>query len=142
MHFSRLEHVTLEHPVTLSRQEYRVEGFKMHHGGGIMKLSGIDSPELAKTFNRFEIFVPLEFASPLKPGEWYEKDLKGMKLIDMQGKEFGVILSIISSSDDLLEIRQPDGKTFFIPFREQFVEEPNLKERSVILKTPWLVEGG
>lgn len=139
-HFSDLALVVLEDPRSKRCREYRVEGFQMHHGGGVMKLQGIDSPEEAKTLSRFEILVPRELAAPLQDDEWYLKDLEGLSVLNPEGDRIGRVAGVIESSDDLLEVERDDGSSFLVPFRKEFVAEPDIADRSIVLNADWLAD--
>lgn len=106
-----------------------------------MKLAGIDSPEAGKTLSGSEILVPKEMAAPLNDNEWYLGDLIGLSLVDDNGNVLGEIVGLVEAADDLLEIKQTDGKQLLVPFRAQFVGEPDLEKRTLVLTAPWLMEG-
>ena len=74
-HFADMEEVTLTDGRT--SKVFKVE--ETSEGVGIlyMKLAGINSPEEAAKYNRWEIVVPRKNAHPLQQGEWYIEDLKG-----------------------------------------------------------------
>ena len=139
-HFLSLESITLKNRKSGAGRKYSVEGVRMHNGGIIIKLSGIDTPELGKTLSGSEILVPRELAAPLAENEWYIYDLIGLNLVDKDGRSLGEITGVIESSDDLLEIRKTSGEYSLIPFRSEFVEEPDLEKGEIILNEPWLLE--
>ena len=139
-HFASLEKVDLKAPDSPRTREYRVEGFRMHQGSGMFKLAGVDSPEAGKQLSGREILVPRELAAPLQKDEWYLSDLVGLRMIDRKGTEYGRIVGIIESSDDLLEIERPEGGRFMVPFRSEFVGRPDLKKGTLVLTAVWLAE--
>lgn len=140
-HFADLETVSLKAANRKTTREYRVEGFRLQQGGGHMKLAGIDTPEAGKTLSGSEILVPKAHAAQLDEGEWYLGDLVGMSLVDDKANVLGEIVGFIEAADDLLEIRKTDGKQLLVPFRAQFVGEPDLESRTLVLTAPWLMDG-
>ena len=106
----------------------------------MFKLAGVDSPEAGKQLSGREILVPRELAAPLQKDEWYLSDLVGLRMIDRKGTEYGRIVGIIESSDDLLEIERPEGGRFMVPFRSEFVGRPDLKKGTLVLTAVWLAE--
>ena len=112
----------------------------MQHEDGLIKLSGVDSPEAGKTLAGYEILVPGDLGAPLNEDEWYLRDLVGLSLVDVKGTTLGEIIGIIESADDLLEIRKPDGSIFMVPFRSGFVEEPDIENGMLVLTALWLME--
>lgn len=106
----------------------------------MMKLAGVDSPEAGKHLAGSEILVTQNNAASLRDGEWYQKDLIGLSLVDPDGESFGRIVSVIEAADDLLEIERPDHRRFLVPFRREFVGEPNLTKGLLVLNASWLAE--
>jgi len=139
-HFSALGSVVLRSRGSQKEREYPVEGFRLQQGGGLIKLSGVDTPEAGKTLAGCEILVSSEFGAALNENEWYLRDLVGLSLIDPDGVLLGKITGIVESADDLLDIRKTDGKNVLIPFRSSFVEEPDIQNGRLILTALWLLD--
>ncbi len=137
-HFQSLEEVELRRRGAERGRTFRVEGFRMHHGGGLIKLEGMETPEEGKTCAGMEIWVGRDRAAHLEKGEWYLRDLVGLRVISEAGESIGSIVGLIVSSDDLLEVQKSDGRTFFVPFRAEFVGEPDLKTGTIVLTATWL----
>lgn len=139
-HFADLRSVVLRPKSGRSAREYQVEGFRIHNGGGMMKFVGVDSPEAGKSLAGSEILVNQDHAAPLKDGEWYLKDLIGLSVVDPDGQSYGRIVSVVEAADDLLEIERPDQRRFMVPFRAEFVGEPNLSKGVLVLNASWLAD--
>lgn len=139
-HFHTLKEVELRHRGADRGRSFRVEGFRMHHGGGLIKLEGVETPEAGKAYSSLEIWVERNEAAPLDEGEWYLSDLVGLEVISETGGNIGTIVGVIESSDDLLEVKKSDGRTFFVPFRAEFVEEPDIGAGTILLSATWLSE--
>ena len=77
-HFADMDEVTLTNGTVsrLAKVESVSEGSNILY----MKLEGINSPEEAAKFNRWEIVVPREKAHKLQKDEWYIEDLKNCAL--------------------------------------------------------------
>lgn len=139
-HFAELDTVNLKAVNRNQTREYKVEGFRLQQGGGLMKLAGIDTPEVGKTLAGSEILVPRDHAAQLNDDEWYLGDLIGLSLTDEQGSVLGEIIGFVEAADDLLEIRKPDGSRFLVPFRSQFVGEPDLENGRIVLTAEWMLD--
>ncbi|MCG8451586.1 MAG: ribosome maturation factor RimM [Spirochaetales bacterium] len=139
-HFSDLETVSLRPRKGGVAREYQVEGFRLHHGGGLLKFAGIESPEAAKTLSGCEILVSKEQGAPLQDDEWYLSDLVGLQMIASDGQIFGTVVGVVESADDLLEVERSSGSRFLVPFRKEFVGEPDLENGTVELTAPQLAE--
>ncbi len=84
-HFARMEEVTLTDGSAkkLCKVEYTKEAADTLY----MKLAGINTPEEAARFNRWQIVVPRKNARPLQKGEWYIEDLKGCSVWYAQSEQ-------------------------------------------------------
>ena len=90
----------------------------------LMRFVGIDSPEKAKTFTGARLVAGREQAAPLKDGEFYIEDLKGLAVIAESGETIGHITDIIEGGGgELAEIELTGGEKRLVPFRKEFFSE-------------------
>ena len=138
-HFSHLNEVMLRQA---EREETRkVAEIDSQGGLLLLRFAGIDSPEAAKLLGGAEIIVERKYAAPLKEGEYYVEDLKGLKVIGPQGEALWRISDVIEGGGgNLAEIELPCGQRRLAPFRNEFFGELNLKEGMVVLLEPWILE--
>ena len=116
-----------------------VESMKASGGTVFVKLKGIDSPEMGKTFSGWEIWTSREFAASLNPDEYYLKDLNGCQIVN-SGKILGKIIGISENSvNDLLEVKTDSG-VFIVPFKEEYIGDVDIAGKTVELAAPWLLE--
>jgi 16S rRNA processing protein RimM len=108
----------------------------------LVKFRGIDSPEAAKTLNGAEIRGKRGEAAPLKPGEYYIEDLKGLAVYAApDGEILGTIAGVIEGGGgSLAEIKLNGGERRLAPFRGEFFGEIDLAGRRVELLCPWILE--
>lgn len=137
-HFHRVESLTLRSKNHMQQSRYQVEGFEIIHGVGTIKLQGINTPEDGKSIIGYEVLVSKHQGSILGENQWYLCDLVGLRVLDAGGRILGEVISMIEISDDIMEVRKPDGTVFMIPFRSNFVQEPNLENRTIVLTAGWL----
>ena len=98
-----------------------------------MKLAGVGSPEAAKELAGAEIVVPRAAAAPLKKGEFYIEDLKGLKVIAASQSGSGEVLGVINDVLDggngsLIEVKLSSGEARLIPFKNEFFGEVDLEK--------------
>ncbi len=116
-----------------------VESIKAAGSMILVKLKGIDNPEVGKSYSGWEIWTNRDFAAPLSSGEYYLKDLNGCNIVS-NAKVLGKIVGISENSvNDLLEVRTDSG-VFIIPFREEFIGVIDLMSNTVELTALWLLE--
>jgi 16S rRNA processing protein RimM len=108
----------------------------------LVKFRGISSPEAAKTLNGAEILVKRGEAAPLKPGEFYIEDLKGLAVwAAPSGEILGTIADVIEGGGgSLAEIELDEGGRRLVPFRDEFFGEIDLTGRRVELLCRWILE--
>lgn len=118
-----------------------IAGFQAGAWGASVAFAGYESPEKAKSLTGLELFLPRDEASPLKEGEYYIHDLVGMALV-YQGEAKGRIQAVLDGgADPLLEVlREPEGGTFLVPFRNVFVGRVDLEGKTIELVAGWLLE--
>jgi 16S rRNA processing protein RimM len=127
-----------------------------------IKFAGIDSPEAAKTLGGAELITGREHASPLKPGEYYIEDLRGLAVIaadaaadtgsqaagagengfsGQNNEILGYITGVVEGGGgDLAEIRLSTGEFRFVPFRSEFFAPLDLSSGRIILLKRWILE--
>jgi 16S rRNA processing protein RimM len=122
---------------------YRVEAWELRSGPSpvlLMKLAGIDTPEEAKTLKGAEITAGRAHAAPLKPGEFYVEDLKGLE-VTAAGEVVGRITDILDGGGgELAEIRLNSGGIRLVPFRGEFFGDISLETGKAVLLERWILE--
>jgi len=107
----------------------------------LMRFAGIDSPEKAKSFAGAQILAGREQAAPLKKGEFYIEDLKGLTVVSEKAETIGRITDIIEGGGgELAEIELADGEKRLVPFRREFFSEISPEKGKVVLQNLWILE--
>jgi 16S rRNA processing protein RimM len=126
-------------------------------GGALaMRFAGFAAPEEARKLSGSELLVSREDAAPLRPGEFYVEDLKGLAVLLGEsadgiaegaafgaaiGAELGRIAAVIEGGGgDLAEIRLANGEARMVPFREEFLYGADLEKGHVLLRNAWILE--
>jgi len=107
-----------------------------------IRFAGFDSPEAAKTLRGAQLLIGRKDAAPLRRGEFYIEDLKGLAVLAADsGEVLGHITDVIEGGGgDLAEVRLNDGKTRLVPFRKEFFTGINLAKGRVMLQNLWIME--
>ena len=165
-HFADMDEVTLTNGTVsrLAKVESVSEGSNILY----MKLEGINSPEEAAKFNRWEIVVPREKAHKLQKDEWYIEDLKGCSIwyketagdtapafdensivgtvTNVLEGGSGYLVEILLSescsflSDDVKLTRKGNPKTVYVPFKDEFIGKVDVDNRQMQLMHLWILE--
>ncbi len=165
-HFARMEEVTLTDGSV--KKVFKVESTKEATETLYMKLEGINSPEEAAKFNKWEIVVPRKYAHQLQKGEWYIEDLKGCSvyykdekrensLQDSSNDVLGTVTNVREGgSGYLVEISLSEScnfladnikfdkngfaKTVFVPFNKEFIGDVDVESKRIQLMHLWILE--
>ena len=106
----------------------------------LMRFAGIDSPEAAGVLKGAEIIAGREFAAPLKKGEYYIEDLKGLEVVDIEGTVLGQIKNVLEGGGGYLaELKLLSGKQRLVPFRNEFFGEIS-DEGKIPLLENWILD--
>lgn len=77
---------------------------------------------------------------PEDPEEFYDHQLIGLAVHDLDGTELGVVTGLTHGAQDLLQIRALDGRATLVPFVSALVPEVDLDAgRVVVADRPGLV---
>jgi 16S rRNA processing protein RimM len=110
-------------------------------GSVLIRFAGIDSPEKAALLKGAEIIAPRENAAPLKEGEYYVEDLKGLEVIDREGKALGHIVAVMEGGGgNLAEVKLISGVVRLAPFRKEFFGDVDLEEGKIVLLESFVLD--
>jgi 16S rRNA processing protein RimM len=110
-------------------------------GTVLIRFEGIDSPEKATLLNGAEIIAPRENAAPLKEGEYYVEDLKGLEVIDREGKTLGHIVTVMEGGGgNLAEVKLLSGERRLAPFRNEFFGDVNFEKGQIVLLESFVLD--
>lgn len=167
-HFAQMKEVALRKNRDSECRSFKVERVEVGGRDLYMKICGIDSPEEAKKYAKWEIVVPRKNAQPLGKDEWYIEDLKGCSLTFAgDGKVgqsvVGTVAGVMEGGNgDLLEVVlaeecdiladsvkysiKKDGskeiRTVYIPFSKEsgFIGNVDVKSGKIELMHLWILE--
>ena len=117
--------------------EVKVEACKQQAKTVIAKLEGCEDRDAAMLLSGTEVSIRPEQLKPLKDNTYYWRDLIGLKVINQQGFDFGVVKSLMETgSNDVLVVKSEQGKETLIPWTMGMaIIEVNLD--SGLIKVEW-----
>ena len=78
--------------------------------------------------------------SPEDPEEFYDHQLVGLAVDDLDGRRLGEVTAVLHGAQDLLQVRTPEGREALVPFVAALVPEVDLGAgRVVVADRPGLV---
>lgn len=67
------------------------------HKGIVMTLPGVDDRDAAEAMRGTDLYVPRSALPPPKPGEYYWVDLEGLRVVNADGVDLGVVSHLFST---------------------------------------------
>ena len=88
-------------------QEYKVEQSQAQGTDVVAKLAGCDDRDLAAAFKGQQVAIPREAFPPAEKDEFYWADLIGLKVVNSEGLDFGVVDSVLETgANDVMVVQQ------------------------------------
>lgn len=125
--FKHLKKVIL----TLGTEERRaeIERVKFLKQMVILKLREVDSRDEAEKLRQCSLYVPREEAVSLEKDEYFIADLLGMRVLDEEEKELGLLQDVLQTgANDVYVIRMTDGRELLLPAIRECVLEVRVEE--------------
>ncbi len=100
-------------------------GQRRYNNAWLIKLSGIDTPEVAKALVGREVLLPKSDLPKLNPGDFYWSDLKGLTVVNHKALVLGKITDLIATgANDVLVVE--GERRYLIPYISNVVVKVDL----------------
>lgn len=120
-------------------REVEIENAWPHKGRMIVKLRGVDSIDAAEMYRGMDLRVPEEALPPLPPGSYYHYQLKGLDVVDENGRGVGRVDDLLETGAAMvLVIRDGDRETL-LPLADEFVRLVDLPAHRMTVRVPEVV---
>ena len=107
-------------------REVEIDSVKYFKNMVILHFKDIDDRNIVEGLRQCDLLIDRADAVPLAEGEYFICDLIGLKIIDENDNELGVLEDIIqTAANDVYQIRKPDGKELLVPSIKDCVLEKN-----------------
>lgn len=122
-------------------REVRVESCWPHKGRFVLKLEGVDSIDEAEGYRGLELRIGEEELAVLPPGSYYHHQLKGLRVVDPEGRALGVAADLMETggASPVLVVRGPGGE-LLVPLAEDFVRSVDLAAGRMVVAVPETVD--
>jgi 16S rRNA processing protein RimM len=90
-------------------QEYEVEQAQVQGSDVVAKLAGCDDRDLAAAFKGRVVAIPREAFPPAEVGEFYWADLLGLKVVNGEGLDLGVVSSMLETGANAVMVVQQNA---------------------------------
>ncbi len=103
----------------------------------IAEVKGVIDRNEAETLRGTKLYLDRDVFPDTDEGEYYVEDLKGLKVIDKDGKEIGIVLDVDNfGASDIIDIKPPSGPSFYIPFTDETVLNVDFDAGTVTIDMP------
>lgn len=99
-----------------------------------IRIQKVDDRSTAQNWVGTDVFVSKENLPPLAPGEYYWKDLIGLKVYSTQDEYLGRIESVIRTGANDVYVARKDEEELLIPALEQVVVSVDLAQKALWVK--------
>lgn len=125
--FTQYPHVFVGSP----RQRYVVKSFRPYQGNWLLHLAGVETREEADRLRGREIFIELA-QRPRQEGEFYAREVIGLKVRTLDGEELGEVTEIlVTGANDVYVVKGERGE-ILLPARVEVIKEIDV-ERGVMM---------
>lgn len=120
--FKRLKSVLLDAEGRML--ELEIEGVKFFKQYVILKFKGIDSINDIEKYRQKSLYVTRDNAVRLSRDEYFIADLIGLRAVDEENNELGVMTDVIQTgANDVYVIKMKDGRELLLPAIKECVLE-------------------
>ncbi|MQW77681.1 ribosome maturation factor RimM [Nocardioides sp. dk4132] len=115
-------------------RELRVERFRWHQQVLLVTFAELGDRNGAEAARGSVLHadIPVD-ATPEDPDEFYDHQLVGLAVSDLDGTHLGEVTGLTHGAQDLLMVRTPDGRDTLVPFVKALVPEVDLAARRVVV---------
>ncbi len=98
----------------------------------VAKLEGIADRTAAEKYKGQLVAVPRSELPEEEEGEYYWSDLVGLKVLNLAGEELGTVDTLLETgANDVLSVRDAQGRQILIPFIASVIEQVDLQQRTI-----------
>ena len=97
----------------------------------LVRLHGLDSPEVARQYSTLEIWVPRAELPPAAPNEYYWVDLIGLDVVTLDGVALGKVSHFVELPANPVLVVKQGGKEHWVPMAPAHVKRVDLAARRV-----------
>ncbi len=124
--FRRLKEVILD--TGKERLNMEIEGVKFVKQFAVLKFKGYDTMDDVERFRQKPLLVARENAVRLGRDEYFIADLMGLRALDEDGQEIGILREVIETgANDVYAIDLKDGGELLLPAIKQCVLEVDVE---------------
>ncbi|MCC5855374.1 MAG: ribosome maturation factor RimM [Idiomarina sp.] len=124
-------------------QQAEVSQWRWHNKSLVAKFSGVEDRDAAAQLTGMDIAIPVDQLPELEENEFYWRDLTGMRVLNTEGYDMGVVSHLLSTvANDVLVVTANSKDAFgkrerLIPFlQSQYIVKVDTASRVITVDWP------
>ncbi len=109
---------------------------RVHGEGLVARIAGIDDRNAAASLTGARIEVQRTSLPKPKKNEYYQADLVGMKVANLQGVAFGTVSHFVDSPAGSLMVITGGAAEYWVPARPQHLKKVEVEARTIVVDWP------
>lgn len=99
----------------------------------VARFEGCDTPEAAAAYRGLDVAVPRDSLPPAGDDEFYQADLIGLEVRNMNGERLGTVADLYSNgAHEVMRVVDDEGERL-LPFIDQVVREVDIGVRRILV---------
>lgn len=111
-----------------------VKSYRVHKGFPLVSFEELKDINAVEKYRECELYITDDMREELDEGYYYN-ELEGLDAYDTEGNLLGTTIGIeeTNGAQDNLRIETESGKTFLVPYIEEFIVEVDLDENRIVI---------
>lgn len=114
-------------------QPYAVQSFRPNQGNWLLHLAGVETRSDAELLHGQEIFVD-QVQRPRQPGEFYAREVIGLKVQTVAGEELGEVVEILVTGAHDVYVVKGDRGEVLLPARVEAIKAIDVEAGVMIVE--------
>lgn len=132
--FENIEYVYIKKKTGDMRLD--IENLKYQKNNIILKFVQISSIEEAELLKNKTVYIDRDMLGELPEGVYYIADIVGLKAVDTDGNEIGIVADIFNTgSNDIYDIKREGKKNLLLPVIDDVITV-ELENKRVVVRIP------
>jgi 16S rRNA processing protein RimM len=115
---------------------YFIETISVRGSKAFLKFEDVNSPELAASISKREIFLPKSERPKSGKGEFYDDEITGFEVSDETVGALGVVVGVEMSGVNRLVVVKGNDKEVLIPVNSPFILSINKSRKKISVNLP------
>lgn len=107
-----------------------------HTSGMVVRLQGIEDRDSAALWQGATIAVPRSELPPLKPREYYQADLMGLEVVNLQRVRLGEVGHFATTPAGTVMVIHGGGADLWVPATRQYLNKVDLQAGRIVIDWP------